>query len=758
MNLFSPAIGDVHPALKAGSEREALEHPAQPPAWLAVLGVVAALGAVMVMALATVNQDFGSWTNLVDDLGLIFAIAACLHASLRTIGDTQKMWRLLTAAVCLWTVGEAIFDVRVIGLGLDPSNTVTDLFYMAFYPLMIAGLLARDRSARKGGFDIRMLDSVVVALAVSVVAYGLVFNNPLTADAQAVGPVAEVGYPLLIGLLIWMITYQLSSRTIVWDATRSLLACAVAALFASSVLWSMVGGVASGAAMSLAMTFVGFAALASPRQTRVRATTEHGRRTIIPEVVLFFAYGGVVAVLASRFYAFDPVLTILAAVAMFVVVSRLILAFAQNERLLDSSERRGATDSLTGLANLQHYRERLDGEIARTTREGGSFALLLIDIDHFKSVNDIAGHRAGDQVLIAVAETMRETFRPFDVVCRVGGDELAVIAPNTSETDAIQMAWRLCGAVQDISIEEFPDLPAVSVSIGCSAFPALAKDATELIDHADEALYRVKQNQRGGAELYSADAPHPTGAGSQLARIQAQLAARDADFQAVFRHAKEAMAIIDGQGTVLLINDQAARMFGTNRDKIVGSRASELLETSEGAEFESLLPQMSADGALEGKLQVRPKGTSKMTIEFSASRFAPDRFLTILRDVTARDQEAAELTASERQFRALFTSSLDPIFVTDDGGFVRDANPAAAKMTGRRLDQLIGCRVDELVHPEEMGEVIEQVDGLRDLQTARGTFTTRDSDGVKRTVEYSSVADFVPGLHLTNVREIIDQQ
>lgn len=331
MNLFSPAISEVHPSLKAAPDDAAGERAVETPRWLAAIGLLAALGTVVVIALATVSsRSLGSWTNLVDNAGLVFALVACVHAAIRTTGNTRTMWRLLTAAVLSWTIGEVIFDIRVVGLGLNPSNTATDALYMAFYPLMIAGLMARDRDARSGGFDIRMLDSIVVALAISVVAYGLVFNNPLTPDAQAVGSIGEIGYPILDGLLIWMITYQLASRTIVWDATRSLLACAVLGIFLAGVLWSMVGGLASGAAMSLAMALIGFAAIMSPTQTRARPATRHERRTIAPEVVLFLAYGGVVAVLASRFYAFDPALTVLAGVAMFVVVSRLIIAFAQN--------------------------------------------------------------------------------------------------------------------------------------------------------------------------------------------------------------------------------------------------------------------------------------------------------------------------------------------------------------------------------------------------------------------------------------------
>lgn len=722
------------------------------------LGLAAIISTAVVIAFAAFSvPKLGASANLIDDLGLVFALSACLYALRRTSGDVQLMWRLLTAAVFCWLAGEAVFDLRVVALGSNPGNTLSNVLYLAFYPFAIAGLIVRDRGAREKSFDIRMTDAIVAALAIAVVAYGLIFQHPVAPVAQSIGVFEKVGYPLVNGLLIWTVAYQLYSRKIVWDTTRSLLACAVFAIFGASVFWSMVGGPASGASMSTAMTLIGFAALVSPRRSRMRTATGHQRRTVAPEVLLLLAYVGVVAVVGRRLYAVDPTLTILAGTAMMVVVMRLIIALTQNEKLLGLSERRGETDALTGLSNLQHFRERLDGEIARSEREGGSFALVTVDIDNFKSINDIAGHRAGDEVLIAVAETMRRTFRPFDVVCRIGGDEMAIIAPHAGPAEALQIAWRLCHNAREITLSEFPDLPPVSVSVGCAVFPTLATNATELIDHADEALYRVKQNERGGAELYSADAPQPADGDWELDRVRAQLAARDADFQAVFRHAREAMVIIDEMGTILMVNEMTTRLFGANRERIIGHRASTFLHTDQVAEFERLLPEMAATGELTGKFELQvPSADAPQTIEFSAARFAPDRFLTILWDVTKSDREAAELTKSEQRFRALFESSLDPIFVTDDAGLIREANRAAAKMTGRPLDEMIGKRVDELVQQEEMSEVLEQVDELGELRTARGTFTTRDEAGVLRTVEYRAVADSVPGLHLTNtnVREI----
>lgn len=697
--------------------------------------------------------------NLLDDVALLFALVACVFAAHNAAGDMRKMWLLFSIGVGLWTLGEVVFDVRLLVLHLDPVQPVSDALYMSLYPLMVAGLWVRDRKLRPSRFDPRLFDSVVIALAIAVIAYGLVYDNASGPEAEAIGAVGRVAYPLLDGVLIWAVAYQFYSRTVVWDATRSLLTAAVLSLFAAGLVFTLIGRVESGIAVSVAMTLIGFAALASGDVRPVREKTDRPRVTHVPEIVLFLAFSGVAVIVFQHLYSANPTLVALSGAAMAAMVVRLLMVLTQNEKLLESSEQRASTDPLTGLANRQHFHQRLDAELARASREGGRVALLVIDLDNFKAINDIAGHDAGDRVLVTVARLLAGSSREFDVACRIGGDEMAVIAPEADARAALDIAERLCRVTEATSVGELHDLPPVSLSIGCSVFPDLAADADELMHTADSALYAVKQNGRAAATLYSPNAPGPRGAEWQLARVQTELAARDADFKAVFRHAIEAMAIFDEGAKLLLVNDAATKMFGQSREQMIGRRLSHFMRTDRDADLGEMLAELNATGRMEGRTDVILGGNDheegrRARIEFSTSKFAPNRYLTILWDVTEEEAAEAALAENEQRFRAIFESSLDPIFVTDDEGVIRDANIAAAEMANLPLGKLIGSSVDQLVHPEDMSEVQRQVGELRDLQTRRGTFKTRDDDDVPRTFEYSAVADFVPGLHLTIVRDI----
>lgn len=724
---------------------------------IAALVSVAATAAVCMLAVAGAAPSDVA-VNLLDDVALAFALIACAYAVRTTTGDLRKMWVFFLIGVGLWSLGEVVFDLRLLVMHRDPVQPVSDALYMSFYPLMIAGLWVRDRGLRPAKFDPRLLDSIVIALATAVIAYGLVYDNASGPEAEAIGAAGRIAYPLLDGVLIWAVVYQLYSRRVVWDATRTLLAGAVFALFGAGLIFTLVGRLESGVAVSLAMTLIGFAALACGDVQPVRQATDRPRLTHAPEIVLFLAFAGVAVIVFQHLYSANPTLVVLAGAAMAAMVLRLLTVLMQNEKLLDSSERRGSTDPLTGLANRQHFHQRLDAELARAARENGNVALLLIDLDNFKSINDIAGHNAGDKVLVTVARILRESSREFDVTCRIGGDELAVIAPEADGAAALDIADRLCRMTEAAAAGELHDLPPVTLSIGCSVYPSLAADSEQLVQTADEALYRVKRNGRAAAELYAPGAPNADGTERQLARVQTELAARDADFKAVFRHAKEAMAIFDETGKLLLVNDAATAMFGQTRERMIGRRLAHFMRAEGPTDFVAMLAELREKGSQEGRTDVVLGGADgegrHARIEFSTSRFAPNRFLTILWDVTEEEAAGATLAENEQRFRAIFESSLDPIFVTDDEGIIRDANIAAAEMAGIPLGKLIGSPVSDLVHPEDVGEVNSRAEELRDFAGQRGTFKTRDEHDVLRSFEYSAVADFVPGLHLSIVREV----
>ncbi len=174
---------------------------------------------------------------------------------------------------------------------------------------------------------------------------------------------------------------------------------------------------------------------------------------------------------------------------------------------------RAVSDGLTGLYNHTYLHQRLDEELGRAKRYGGSLSLLMLDLDDFKAYNDRLGHLEGDKVLAEVARIISRSVRKADIVCRYGGEEFAVIMPETDTPAALTAAERIRQAVEesippDAAGEDTADrAPRPTVSIGVATYPHHAAARIPLIEAADRALYFSKHN---GKNLVSAD-PNPLG-------------------------------------------------------------------------------------------------------------------------------------------------------------------------------------------------------------------------------------------------------
>jgi diguanylate cyclase (GGDEF)-like protein len=166
------------------------------------------------------------------------------------------------------------------------------------------------------------------------------------------------------------------------------------------------------------------------------------------------------------------------------------------KRYLDSCQEAAFTDHLTGLANRRRFERQLEREVARTERYGHPFCLLLVDIDDFKDVNDTYGHEAGDEVLRRVANVIQSGTRGIDTGARIGGDEFAVILPETPLARGMEVAERLRSAIAALDGE--PHGP-VTASLGVAELPACARTQDELRAAADGALYEAKRAGRDRA-------------------------------------------------------------------------------------------------------------------------------------------------------------------------------------------------------------------------------------------------------------------
>ncbi|HWI73411.1 MAG TPA: sensor domain-containing diguanylate cyclase [Baekduia sp.] len=147
------------------------------------------------------------------------------------------------------------------------------------------------------------------------------------------------------------------------------------------------------------------------------------------------------------------------------------------------------TDELTGLFNRRHFHERLGAELARARRSGDPVALMLLDVDDFKAVNDRHGHPVGDGVLRAFAVLLREAVRGADVVCRTGGEEFGVILPGADEAEAVAAAHRIVEAIREAAIGPSG---ALTASVGLAVAPAEGDTVAVLFRTADDRLLAAK--------------------------------------------------------------------------------------------------------------------------------------------------------------------------------------------------------------------------------------------------------------------------
>lgn len=155
------------------------------------------------------------------------------------------------------------------------------------------------------------------------------------------------------------------------------------------------------------------------------------------------------------------------------------------------------TDNLTGLYNQRHLMAALENEMERTRRTGRSTAIIVLDLDHFKRVNDTWGHEAGNQVLRVTAQCLLSAIRRIDVACRFGGEEFVVILPNSDLTESIKVAERIRATIETSVISTDAGVIPVTASLGVDVYRADQNEAPEaFISRADGFLYAAKSSGR----------------------------------------------------------------------------------------------------------------------------------------------------------------------------------------------------------------------------------------------------------------------
>lgn len=194
---------------------------------------------------------------------------------------------------------------------------------------------------------------------------------------------------------------------------------------------------------------------------------------------------------------------------VMIVVASLSLVAIGRERALRLAQALATRDDLTGLLNRREFLRRVEALSEGIGNSHSNFALLLFDLDHFKSINDTYGHLVGDEVLAAFARVAQTGLRDKDLLCRYGGEEFAALLPAATVSEAFAVAERIrhrLAASDDRALA----LARPTTSIGIAACRAVSVPLPELLDKADEALYRAKNGGRDKTVVYEKDRPTPS--------------------------------------------------------------------------------------------------------------------------------------------------------------------------------------------------------------------------------------------------------
>ncbi|GAA2688574.1 hypothetical protein Apa02nite_088160 [Actinoplanes palleronii] len=427
-----------------------------------------------------------------------FALS-CLTVAVRN-RDLRPIMLCLAAGALLGASGDVMFYVLAVVQDTVEYPSIADVAYLGAYPGIAAGLLLIVRRRTPGWDGASAVDAAIVAIGAGYLVYEFIIAPTMDVTTGNIATLVSVAYPL--GDLM---TIMVGARLVLGAGPRSpslalIAGYLAAALYADTAysVQSLAGTytasnyldaiwMVAGYLFAAAVLHPSAAQMVSPSRT---GTPDAGTArlavlavaavTAPTSMLIQFARGGEPHIVAAG----------LSCNALFLLV---LLRMAG---LVRAQRRAAITDGLTGLHSRRHFEETLRRAMAAAHRRGEPLGLLLLDIDHFKTVNDTYGHGGGDRVLIEVTRRLSRLVRPGDVAARYGGEEFAVLLPGAGPEETMKIAERIRHGVAAEPIAIGADvLCRVTVSVGAAGVPAL-REVDELVLAADRALYAAKHAGR----------------------------------------------------------------------------------------------------------------------------------------------------------------------------------------------------------------------------------------------------------------------
>ncbi len=527
------------------------------PIWKTVIvgGTLVAVGYFLLPTVTSQNVAYSV-------VGLASAILIVIGVRLNNPEDAVA-WYFIAAAGTLFSLGDDVFSFygSVLHQAV-PFPSVADALYLGGYPFLFAGVMRLTRAAGQSSRREDTADAAIIAMGVLALSWQFLVSDYVNDPTVSIfGALVNIAYPVMDIALVFILFRTMFFRKTSGPSYR-LLAAAMSVMFVADFTYDILqlhgsystGNVVDGLFL-LEYAIIAAAALHpamgrrddfGPEQAKADAPSDaHGRIRMPFLVVAGFVAPSILVIASSVHESVNVAALGAICIVVFAIIflrlnwlitrigtqslrlshnlRDLELAQLRREELEANLRHQALHDPLTGLANRTLFEDRLRHAQERAVRSGGRGAVLLMDLDDFKGVNDTFGHLVGDQLLVSIAHRLEAVTRSSDMLCRLGGDEFLYLAESISSvSESENVAKRLLSEFTEPFVIDSVRLEQ-HASIGVSVFDAQPSTDRNVVQEADVALYQAKSAHKGNYVVFS-----PTMQASAIDRFTMVQELRDA--------------------------------------------------------------------------------------------------------------------------------------------------------------------------------------------------------------------------------------
>ena len=432
------------------------------------------------------------------------AVAVAWRGTRRQHGPMLASLSLISAGLSCWIFGDLMWDLIEAVSGVRPTVSVADLFHAVGYPSVAAGVLLMVRERNVTGHREGILDGMALGVAASIAAWQALVARAMGSGDSALHLTATALYPLADALLLACVAWLVLAPGRRGGPAQVLVAGLGVMLFAD-IAYAVLDTTGNDRWLERVspLYLLAYATIAAvtrhPDLGSLTTKPERSHSTTHPARLIFLAIALYTAPLATvlqttQSSASTTFLAVATAALSTIIIVRFSSAIRQRETAETGLARAATYDTLTGLLNRAAVLDRLEMAMARSKRLGSRVAVLYLDLDGFKEVNDTHGHARGDAVLVETAERLRRATRATDAVGRLGGDEFVIVCEIDDPSEAVDIADRVVTSISS------PIGAANPISVSSSVGLAFADDLKDIADPdallrlADAAMYQVKKS------------------------------------------------------------------------------------------------------------------------------------------------------------------------------------------------------------------------------------------------------------------------